>query len=100
MAMTSLGAQAGLETTILRHHPVSQPPLPQVRLHTGSAADAILQLGPDRWTATTVATRDGGWTRCAAAYATAALLRRRWPGCACRSACRSEATRPGRSRSR
>ena len=58
MAIASLGAQAGFESSILRRHPVSQPPLPQVRLYVGHPADAILQLEPDYWTAIAIATHD------------------------------------------
>ncbi len=59
LAIASLAAQAGFETTLVRPRgPASPPPLPGVAYRRDTPALALEALGPDRWTAIAVATHD------------------------------------------
>jgi xanthine dehydrogenase accessory factor len=55
LAVASLGAQAGFETTLLRPKgPSSPPPLPGVAYRRDSVEDALADIGLDAWTAVAV----------------------------------------------
>ena len=59
LAIASLGAQAGCETTLVRPKgPVEPPPLPGVAYRREEPAQALAALGLDPWTAVAVATHD------------------------------------------
>jgi len=59
LATASLGAQAGLETTLVRPKgPQAPPPLPGVAYSRASPVAALTAMAPDAWTAIAVATHD------------------------------------------
>jgi xanthine dehydrogenase accessory factor len=59
LAMASLGAQSGFETTLVRPKgPAAPPPLAGVAYRRDEPADALAAIGVDRWTAVAVATHD------------------------------------------
>jgi xanthine dehydrogenase accessory factor len=59
LAVASLGAQAGFETTLVRPNgPEHPPPLPGVAYSRAAADQALDMIGLDRWTAVAVATHD------------------------------------------
>jgi xanthine dehydrogenase accessory factor len=59
MAMAALGAQAGLETTLVRPKgPAEPPPLPGVGYSRDAPDAALAAIGLDAWTAVAVATHD------------------------------------------
>lgn len=59
LAMAQLGAQSGMETTLVRPKgPVSPPPLQGVGYRREPAAQALAELHLDPWTAVAVATHD------------------------------------------
>jgi xanthine dehydrogenase accessory factor len=59
LATASLAAQAGYETTLVRPKGPLQPPsLPGVAYSRAEPAEAMAQIGVDRWTAVAVATHD------------------------------------------
>lgn len=59
LAIASLGAQAGLETTLIRPKgPPAPPPLPGVGYLRGEPAEALAAVGLDAWTAVAVASHD------------------------------------------
>ena len=59
LAVASLGAQSGFETTLVRPNgPVTPPPLAGVAYSRESPNVALAAIGLDRWTAVAVATHD------------------------------------------
>jgi xanthine dehydrogenase accessory factor len=59
LAIAMLGAQAGLETTLIRPRgPSEPPPLPGVAYRRELAGPALAAVGLDLWTAVTVATHE------------------------------------------
>ena len=59
LAIAALGAQAGLETTLVRPRgPSEPPPLAGVAYRREAAAEALAAVGLDPWTAVAVATHD------------------------------------------
>ncbi len=59
LAVASLGAQAGFETTLVRSKgPETPPPLTGVAYSRAEAHDALAAIGLDPWTAVAVATHD------------------------------------------
>ena len=59
LAIASLGAQAGCETTLVRPKgPEAPPPVPNVAYRRDAPAAALTQIGLDRWTAVAVATHE------------------------------------------
>ncbi|WP_374573930.1 XdhC family protein [Phenylobacterium sp.] len=59
LAIASLGAQSGLETTLIRPKgPQSPPPLAGVGYRREAPAEALAAVGVDPWTAVAVATHD------------------------------------------
>jgi xanthine dehydrogenase accessory factor len=59
LAVASLGAQAGFETTLIRPNgPQQPPPLPGVAYSRARPDQAFAAMGLDRWTAVAVATHD------------------------------------------
>jgi xanthine dehydrogenase accessory factor len=59
LAVASLGAQSGFETTLVRSKgPETPPPLPGVAYSRAEAHDALAAIGLDPWTAVAVATHD------------------------------------------
>ena len=59
LATASLGAQAGLETTLVRSKgPQTPPPLTGVAYSRASPEAALAAIGPDAWTAIAVASHD------------------------------------------
>ena len=59
LAMASLGAQIGLRTTLVRPKgPRARPPAPGVDYLRSAPAEALAEVGLDRWTAVAVATHD------------------------------------------
>ena len=59
LAMASMGAQVGFETTLARPKgPVRPPPVPGVAYLRGAPAQALAEAGLDPWTAVAVATHD------------------------------------------
>ena len=59
LAIAQLGAQGGMETTLVRPKgPAAPPPLPSVAYRRDPAAEALAALNLDPWTAVAVATHD------------------------------------------
>jgi xanthine dehydrogenase accessory factor len=59
LAIASLGAQSGFETTLVRPQgPLTPPPLPNVAYSRADPAEALASIAPDAWTAVAVATHD------------------------------------------
>lgn len=59
LAVASLGAQSGFETSLIRPKgPVEPPPLPGVAYSRANPDEALALIGPDPWTAVAVATHD------------------------------------------
>ena len=59
LAIASLGAQAGLETTLVRPKgPATPPPLPGVAYRRDEPAAALAAIGVDAWTAIAIATHN------------------------------------------
>ncbi len=59
IAIATLGAQCGMETTLIRPKgPASPPPLPGVAYRREPASEALAAIGLDPWTAVAVATHD------------------------------------------
>lgn len=59
LAIATLGAQAGCETTLVRPMgPVDPPPIPGVAYSRGDPGLALQSIGLDAWTAVAVATHD------------------------------------------
>lgn len=59
LAIASLGAQAGLETTLVRPKgPAAPPPLPGVAYRRDEPAAALAAIGTDAWTAIAIATHN------------------------------------------
>lgn len=59
LAIASLGAQAGFETTLVRPNgPMEPPPLSGVAYRREAADAALAAIGLDRWTAVATATHD------------------------------------------
>jgi xanthine dehydrogenase accessory factor len=59
LAIAALGAQSGLETTLLRPKgPMAPPPLPGVGYRRDEPEEAFAALGLDAWTAVAIATHD------------------------------------------
>lgn len=59
LAIASLGAQAGLETTLVRPKgPEAPPPLPGVAYRRDEPAAALAAIGTDAWTAIAIATHN------------------------------------------
>ena len=59
MAIAALGAQSGMETTLIRPKgPETAPPLPGVAYRRDSAAEALAAIGLDPFTSVAVATHD------------------------------------------
>jgi xanthine dehydrogenase accessory factor len=59
LAIATLGAQAGCETTLVRPRGPSQPPpIPGVAYRRDDPAEALHAIGMDPWTAVAVATHD------------------------------------------
>ncbi len=59
LAIASLGAQSGLETTLVRPKgPETPPPLPGVRYRRDDAQSALDAIGTDAWTAIAIATHN------------------------------------------
>ena len=59
LAIASLGAQAGLETTLVRPKgPTAPPPLPGVAYRRDDPAAALSAIGTDEWTAIAIATHN------------------------------------------
>jgi xanthine dehydrogenase accessory factor len=59
LAVASLGAQSGFETSLVRPKgPVEPPPLPGVAYSRANPDEALAAIGPDPWTAVAVATHD------------------------------------------
>jgi xanthine dehydrogenase accessory factor len=59
LAVASLGAQAGFETTLVRPSgPETPPPLPEVAYCRAQPGAALAAIGLDHWTAVAVATHD------------------------------------------
>ena len=59
LAIAALGAQTGLETTLVRPRgPISPPPMAGVAYRREPPAEALAALTLDRWTAVAVATHD------------------------------------------
>jgi xanthine dehydrogenase accessory factor len=59
LAIASLGAQAGWETTLVRPKgPAEPPPLPGVAYRREDAPEALAAIGLDPWTAVAAATHD------------------------------------------
>jgi xanthine dehydrogenase accessory factor len=59
IAIASLGAQAGFETTLVRAKgPSSPPPVPGLAYRRDSAAEALAAIGTDAWTAVAIASHD------------------------------------------
>jgi xanthine dehydrogenase accessory factor len=59
LAMAALGAQIGLETTLVRPKgPLAPPPIAQVRYLRSAPAEALAEAGLDHWTYVAVATHD------------------------------------------
>ena len=59
LAIASLGAQSGCETTLVRPRgPVEPPPLQGVAYRRDEPAEALAAIGLDPWTAVAVATHD------------------------------------------
>lgn len=59
LAVASLGAQSGFETTLIRPKgPLSPPPLPGVAYRRDSIAAALAEMGLDAWTAVAVCGHD------------------------------------------
>lgn len=59
LAVASLGAQSGFETTLIRPKgPLSPPPLPGVAYRRDSIAAALAEIGLDAWTAVAVCGHD------------------------------------------
>ena len=59
MAIAALGAQCGMETTLIRPKgPQSPPPLPGVAYRRDTVYEALSAIGLDPWTAVAVATHD------------------------------------------
>jgi xanthine dehydrogenase accessory factor len=70
LAIASLGAQAGFETTLVRPRgPKTPPPLAGVAYRREPPAEALAALKLDRWTAVAVATHDAELDHEALAYA-------------------------------
>jgi xanthine dehydrogenase accessory factor len=70
LAIASLGAQAGFETTLVRPRgPKSPPPLAGVAYRREPPGEALAALGLDPWTAVAVATHDAELDHEALAYA-------------------------------
>jgi xanthine dehydrogenase accessory factor len=59
LAIATVGAQSGLDTTLIRPKgPTSAPPLPGVAYRRDNAGEALAAIGLDPWTAVAVATHD------------------------------------------
>src|SRR5690606_36741353 len=59
LAVASLGAQTGFETTLIRPNgPLEPPPLTDVAYRRDPADAALAAIGLDRWTAVATATHD------------------------------------------
>jgi len=59
LAIASLGAQSGFETTLVRPQgPLTPPPLPNVAYSRADPAETLAAIAPDAWTAVAVATHD------------------------------------------
>lgn len=59
LAIASLGALSGMETTLIRPKgPQASPPLGNVRYLRGEPGEALSQVGLDPWTAVAIATHD------------------------------------------
>jgi xanthine dehydrogenase accessory factor len=59
LAIASLGAQAGFETSLIRPKgPEAPPPFPGVAYLRGEPGEALARIGPDAWTSVAVATHD------------------------------------------
>ena len=59
LAIAQLGAQAGMETTLVRSNgPENPPPIPGVAYRREEPAQAFTRIGLDRWTSVAVATHD------------------------------------------
>jgi xanthine dehydrogenase accessory factor len=59
LAIASLGAQSGFETTLVRPKgPIASPPLAGVSYSRADAGEALAEIRPDRWTAVAIATHD------------------------------------------
>lgn len=59
MAIAQLGAQAGMQTTLVRAKgPAAPPPLPGVAYSREEPAPALAAIGVDAWTAIAIATHD------------------------------------------
>ncbi len=59
LAVASLGAQSGFETTLVRPKgPIRPPPLPGVAYRREAAEDALAAIGLDAWTAVAVCGHD------------------------------------------
>lgn len=59
LAMAAMGAQAGLETTLIRPKgPTAPPPLPGVDYLRDDPVRGLARLGADRWTAVACASHD------------------------------------------
>jgi xanthine dehydrogenase accessory factor len=59
MAIASLGAQAGMETTLVRPKgPETPPPLPGVAYRREEPAAALAAIGADAWTSIAIATHN------------------------------------------
>ena len=59
LAIASLGAQSGLETTLVRGKgPEAPPPVPGLAYSRQSPADALAAIGTDAWTAVAIASHN------------------------------------------
>jgi hypothetical protein len=59
LAVASLGAQSGFQTTLVRPKgPTSPPPLPGVAYRRDDVADAVATIGLDAWTAVAICGHD------------------------------------------
>ncbi len=59
LAIATLGAQSGMETTLVRSRgPVAPPPIPGIAYRREEAGQALRQMDIDGWTAVAVATHD------------------------------------------
>ncbi len=59
LAIATLGAQSGFETTLVRPQgPLTPPPLPDLAYSRAEAVEALAAMAPDAWTAVAVATHD------------------------------------------
>lgn len=59
LAIAQLGAQSGIETTLVRPKgPAAPPPLPGVAYRRDPAAEALAAIGLDPWTSVAIATHD------------------------------------------